>query len=127
MTVQTRSEENGLQHFQTVKEAFDHSVADHTVWKISFNVGNERVRFISNGDRTWIYETLSMTAAREGSQSDIPFYNEACATCGIPRDIHLGPKDKSSDLPHSIWGDLNRCREFKRCEPPKAAYGVLGK
>ena len=57
--------------------------------------------------------------------NDLAHYNEACATCGIPRDLHRGPNDPRVELPNSVWGDLNRCREFVRCEPPRAAYGKL--
>lgn len=53
----------------------------------------------------------------------IPYYNEACANCGIPADLHLGPDDPPRDSPESTWGDLNRCRDFKRCDPPRPAYG----
>lgn len=59
MMVQTRSEENGLRQFDTIKEAFDHSLEDPTVWKISFTYRQERVRLISNGDGSWIYEPIS--------------------------------------------------------------------
>lgn len=58
--------------------------------------------------------------------SNIPFYNEACATCGLPRDLHLGPSDEDRDSPHTEWGDRNKCKTFLRCNPPRAAYGVLG-
>lgn len=34
------------------------------------------------------------------------FYNEACANCGLPRDIHLGPEDPIVSSPHSCWGDM---------------------
>lgn len=58
---------------------------------------------------------------------DTPFYNEACAICGIPRDLHLSPNDPDKSTPETNWGDLNRCKTFVRCNPPRAAYGVLGK
>jgi len=61
--------------------------------------------------------------------SEIAFYNEACATCGVPKDIHRGPADPvsppDSPLMHSMWGNLDRCRNFVRCVPPRAAYGEL--
>jgi len=62
-----------------------------------------------------IHETLSTVAA----------YNEACATCGLPADIHLGPADPPVPTPHGTWGDRNKCRQFVRCDPPRAAYGQL--
>jgi hypothetical protein len=52
-------------------------------------------------------------------------YNEACATCGIPRDIHLNADDIRCVTLHSVWGDRNKCRIFVRCRPPRAAYGWL--
>jgi hypothetical protein len=55
----------------------------------------------------------------------IPYANEACAECGTPLDLHLGVKDPPVDTPHALWGDRNRCRTFVRCDPPRAAYGVL--
>lgn len=72
----------------------------------------------------WNKETKSLDIHQI---EDIPFYNEACTKCGIPYDLHLGPVDAIRDTLHSVWGDRNKCREFKRCDPPKAAYGTLGK
>jgi hypothetical protein len=57
---------------------------------------------------------------------DIPWYNEACATCGVPADLHRGPDDPPETTPHSAWGWLT-CRQFVRCDPPRAAYGELGR
>jgi hypothetical protein len=51
------------------------------------------------------------------------YYNEACATCGRPVDIHLSPASEAPTSLHSVWGDLSSCREFKRCDPPRPAYG----
>lgn len=46
--VQTRSEENGIRDFDTVKEAIAHAKEDETVWKISFLAASgERVRLIN--------------------------------------------------------------------------------
>jgi hypothetical protein len=53
-----------------------------------------------------------------------PYFNEACANCGIPADLHLGPNDPIRDTPHTVWGDRNKCRTFVRYIPPKAAYGI---
>lgn len=56
----------------------------------------------------------------------IPFYNEACARCDVPFDIHRQTAvPAAQDLPHTVWGDLNRCLEFAPCVPPRAAYGAL--
>lgn len=52
-------------------------------------------------------------------------YNEACATCGLPADIHLGPDDPPVPTPHVTWGDRNKCRQFVRCDPPRFAYAVV--
>jgi hypothetical protein len=46
MEVQTRSEENGLKFFKTIKEAVKEAEKDITVWKISFSIGKERVRLV---------------------------------------------------------------------------------
>jgi len=54
---------------------------------------------------------------------DIRYYNEACATCGIPADVHRSETDPVVETLESNWGDLNRCRTFVRCTPPKPAYG----
>lgn len=53
-------------------------------------------------------------------------YNEACADCGIPACLHLGEGAPPIDSHHTVWGDLNPSRHaFKRCDPPRAAYGRL--
>jgi len=57
--------------------------------------------------------------------SDLPYHNEACKNCGLPRDLHLGPDDPLCETPESHWGDRNKCRNFERCQPPKAAYGSI--
>jgi hypothetical protein len=56
--IQTRSEETGLREFSSAKEAFEFAANDPTVWKISFSLEGERVRLVSNGDGTWIFEPL---------------------------------------------------------------------
>ena len=59
MQVQTRSEDNGLRNFSSVKEAFDHANEDRTVWKVSFNAEDgTRVRFVKVGGniRTCVWE-----------------------------------------------------------------------
>jgi hypothetical protein len=57
--------------------------------------------------------------------TELVAYNEACATCGKPRDLHKGPNDAPSGSLHSTWGDVDTCRTFVRCSPPRAAYGTL--
>lgn len=57
--------------------------------------------------------------------SDLPYHNEACKNCGLPCDLHLGPDDPPRETPESRWGDRNKCRNFERCEPPRAAYGSI--
>jgi hypothetical protein len=57
--VQTRSEENGLNQFDTVQEALDYAKNDLTVWKISFKLGNERLRLVKHEYPTtseWVLE-----------------------------------------------------------------------
>lgn len=50
------------------------------------------------------------------------YYNEACSLCGIPACLHKCPDDLPSDSLHSTWGDVDTCRTFVRCNPPKPAY-----
>jgi hypothetical protein len=52
--------------------------------------------------------------------TELPMHNEACATCGIPRDVHRNQTDPVVETLNSVWGDLNRCRDFKRSK--RAAY-----
>jgi len=66
--VQTRSEENGLRYFPTLKDAIQHALSDKTVWKISFSLPNgEQVRMVAQiafediqGDNVydWVYEPI---------------------------------------------------------------------
>lgn len=59
MEVQTRSEENGIRHFKSIKEAMAHAKKDSSIWKVSFNVGDEQVRLVKkNGE--FIYEPLCL-------------------------------------------------------------------
>lgn len=55
-------------------------------------------------------------------EEDYLFYNEACATCGVPADLHRSHDAPPETLPHSTWGWLT-CRKFVRCNPPRPAYG----
>lgn len=66
--IQTRSEENGINHHRTVKEAFAAAEKDLTIWKVSFDVGRERVRLVRSSTKfgigttdanAWIYEPIS--------------------------------------------------------------------
>lgn len=103
-------------------------------YDVTFNQSGDRLVYSYSEDGRFYVEDYfgcvhfeSRGLIAEWKIIDIPFYNEACATCGIPRDLHLGPNDEIRSTPETNWGDLNKCREFKRCDPPKAAYGVLGK
>lgn len=58
MNVQTRSEENGLREFATIAEAMNHAKEDLSVWKVSFAVGDERVRLTRNAVGEWYYEPI---------------------------------------------------------------------
>ena len=58
MEVQTRSEENGLEFFGTIAEAFDHAKKDETVWKVSFIHRGERFRFVRAENNEWVNEPL---------------------------------------------------------------------
>jgi hypothetical protein len=55
--VQTRNEEGSLCFFPTLKEALDHAKKDKTVWKVSFSLGEERVRLIRR-DEKWVLEQI---------------------------------------------------------------------
>lgn len=50
-------------------------------------------------------------------------YNEACATCGVPADVHRSADAPPETSPHAVWGWLT-CRAFVHCVPPRAAYGA---
>lgn len=56
---QTRSEVNGLRYWATFQAAMDHAKFDSTVWKISFNVGNERIILVNNDTGHWIYRSIT--------------------------------------------------------------------
>jgi hypothetical protein len=58
LTVQTRSQNGGLQNFTTIKEAMKHAWNNKDVWKISFAVGNECVRLTRNEDGYWMYDPI---------------------------------------------------------------------
>lgn len=52
---QTRSEENGLQFFSSLKDALNTAEKDQSIWKISFSLPNgERVRLVRIVE--WKYE-----------------------------------------------------------------------
>ena len=58
--VQVRSEETGIREYPTVLEAFNAAEDDKTIWKISFSLGEERVRFIRDENQldNWRHEPL---------------------------------------------------------------------
>lgn len=67
MTIQTRSEENGLHNFDTLKEALDNADQDASVWKISFDgPDGSRVRLVAapaedeegNEVSCWVFQAL---------------------------------------------------------------------
>ena len=53
LVVQTRSEENGLHAFATLKAALKESEVDLTIWKISFTFNGDRVILERTIDDTW--------------------------------------------------------------------------
>ena len=55
--IQTRNEAGELKFFQTLREARDEAMRDKTVWKISFSLGEERVRLVRYGE-AWMYEPI---------------------------------------------------------------------
>jgi hypothetical protein len=48
--IQTRSEITGIAMHNTLADAYKHSQLDPTVWKISFQLGDERVRLVRTED-----------------------------------------------------------------------------
>lgn len=52
MEFQTRSEETGLRFFSSLKDAMEAAEKDSTIWKISFSVGEERVRLVKANIQT---------------------------------------------------------------------------
>jgi hypothetical protein len=57
MEVQTRSEETGLGRHDTLGSAMEAARLDPTIWKISFDLGMERVRLVRDGNG-WVYEPI---------------------------------------------------------------------
>ena len=57
--VQTRSEDGGLKFFASLNDAMDYANSDKTVWKVSFSVGEDRVRLVKEGD-SWVYRPLKL-------------------------------------------------------------------
>ena len=47
---QTRDESGGIQEFNTFAEAYEAAKNDPNIWKISFAVGNERIRLVRFND-----------------------------------------------------------------------------
>ncbi len=45
-------------------------------------------------------------------------YNEACALCGVPFELHRNEGSPPETSPNSSWGWLT-CRRFTRCNPPR--------
>jgi hypothetical protein len=59
--IQTRSEETGLREHNTLQAAFLTAACDPTIWKISFDLGSERVRLVKRdivSKEYWIYEPI---------------------------------------------------------------------
>ena len=57
MEVQTRSEETGIQYFESLADAMFVAKHDPTIWKISFTADIERIRLVRRGNE-WVYEPL---------------------------------------------------------------------
>lgn len=58
---QTRSEKTGLDNHPTFEQAHVAALEDVTIWKISFSIGEERVRLLRFGTDTeplWKYEPI---------------------------------------------------------------------
>jgi hypothetical protein len=56
----TRSEENGLGYYRTLREAFKAATADVTIWKIAYCYDNyqNRARLVRSGD-TWTNQPIN--------------------------------------------------------------------
>jgi hypothetical protein len=55
--IQLRSEETGLHQVETLQEALSRAEKDKTIWKISFSLGEERVRLIKFQNE-WVLKPL---------------------------------------------------------------------
>ena len=56
--IQTRSEMNGINYHSSMKAAMQAYHNDHTIWKISFSLGNnERIRLVMRNGQ-FVYEPL---------------------------------------------------------------------
>jgi len=72
---QTRSEENGLKYFESLKLAMAEALNDDSVWKISFPISaHERIRLVRHYvptsrpglyDTAWWYEPLEEEIEKE--------------------------------------------------------------
>lgn len=60
LEVQTRSEENGIQVFNSISDAFKATEVDWTIWKISWTDSEtgERIRFIRHGMSVWQFAPM---------------------------------------------------------------------
>lgn len=78
MEVQTRSEENGILLFETVREAFEFAEKDESIWKISFtDTDDSRARWVKlpgfchDGKSIWVFDPFP-TADEIAAQLTIP-------------------------------------------------------
>jgi hypothetical protein len=55
---QTRSEETGLEFFDSIEKAMAHAKEDPTVWKISFDHAGEGIRLVRNSRGEFEYRSL---------------------------------------------------------------------
>jgi hypothetical protein len=56
--IQLRSELNGLRYVKTLKEALSLAKQDKSIWKISFSLGEERVRLIRDSVDGWVLTNI---------------------------------------------------------------------
>jgi hypothetical protein len=56
--IQLRSEETGIINVETLQEALSRTEKDKTIWKISFSLGEERVRLVRLEDGNWTLRPL---------------------------------------------------------------------
>ena len=67
--VQLRSEETGIQFTDSLEEAFEIAKKDKTIWKISIQVGEERLRLVAKYGN-WVVEQMEDEIAKLAKNKD---------------------------------------------------------
>lgn len=69
MNFQVRHDNGAIEHYPSMRDAYRAALKDKTIWKISFTVGNERIRLLREGGADFSYDPISlqdMKASIEG-------------------------------------------------------------